>query len=196
MPQPFIIGVSGGSCSGKSAVCQALFEELGEKYCTVIDVRLFYKNTPSDEGMLPFGHPELIDFLGLQKTLECLRRSKYVTLPVDSSTDAVNTTDIFPARIVLIEGDLILYNEHIRNLIDLKIFVRTDDDERLARKVLTAELKQDELVELIQRYRSVEKPIFERFVAPTMRFADIIIPRGAETRAALELLKENLKNKV
>ena len=195
MSQPFIIGVSGGSCSGKSAVCQALFETLGEKHCTVLDLSLFYKNPPSLNSQYTIGHPELIDFQSLQKVLECLRLNQSVSLPLSPSQDPLSFTDIFPAKIVLIEGNMILYNENIRNLLDLKIFVRTDDDERLARKVLAGDLKQDELVEAIQRYRLVEKPMFERFVAPTIRFADIIIPRGVESRPALDLLRENLKGK-
>lgn len=189
MPQPFIIGVSGGSSSGKTSLCQALFDAIGEKFCTILHTKSFYKA----EALHNFEHPDNIDFIGLCKAIEDLKRFQTVNLLTHNlAQNTSENTEIVPAKIILLEGNLIFCNEELRNLIDLKIFIRTDKDERLARMILDCENKEDTLIELIKRYRAVEKDAFEKFIAPSMRFADIIIPRGAESKPALDLLKENL----
>ena len=194
MSSPFIIGISGGASSGKTSICKTINDYLGEKNCTTIELESFYKESSRENN----NHPLDIDFNQLSSALSCLKNNKPFTVQVfDVFQNNFNSFELIPTKIILIEGDMVLYDENVRSLLDLKIFVHTDSDERLARKVLKAgeKVKGLELVRIIENYRNAEKPAFEKFVFPTIKFADIIIPRGLN-KPAMKLLNENLFQKV
>lgn len=189
MPGPFIIGISGGSSSGKSSVCEAIFSYLGEENCSIIPISS--GSSPKLNSFEPkssnFKFPELA------LALESLK-----THPL--SSQKLETPHfkglIFPTKIILVEGNTIFCDKQIRDVFDMKIFVQTDDDERLARKILNnSNEKNPDPMKTIQEYRKYDKPEYELFVGPTMRFADIIIPRGSQNLPAMEILKANLSSK-
>lgn len=196
MARPFIIGVSGGTASGKSSICRSIFESLGSENCSIIRIDSFCKDSSNlvSSPKVGLNQPESIDFLKLAKVLKDLKEKLAVTIE-----DLGNNvkTELIPTRIILVEGNMVLFNDEVRRLFDLKIFVHTDDDERLARRVMTLACgKESEIVSVIDCYRKFDKPAFDRYVVPTIRFADIIIPKGVENKAAMGLLKENLGRKV
>ena len=195
MPQPFIVGVSGGTSSGKSSICKELYDSIGEKYCVVLRLDCFVKEF-SDPSKYSHDHPEAIDFENLRKTLEDLKNSHSVSIPRHTCDDSY-FCETLPAKIILLEGNMILYNKEVRDFIDLKLYVHTDDDERLSRKILLETCdKHSNIVDIIQRYRLVDKPAFENYIAPTIRYADVIIPRGRESKPALNIIKDFLQKKV
>lgn len=200
MPEPFIIGISGGMASGKSSVCKAIFNSLGEKYCSHINIECFYKTfSPLNSGRNNYEVSEFInsfDFAGICRDLQNLKKNLPISLKVLNEMDEKLTTEeITPTKIILIEGDAIFFRQEIRDLLDLKIFIRTDDDERLARKLLGLD-KEYDIVKAIEHYRKYEKPVFDTFVGPTIRFADVIIPRGGDNGPAIDILERNLARKV
>ena len=190
MPGPFIIGISGGSSSGKTSVCQAIFSYLGEENCSVIPISSSsgQKLNSSEPNPSNFNLPELA--LALE------------SLKTHPSSSQKLETDYFkglilPTKIILLEGSTIFIDKQIRDLCDMKIFVQTDDDERLARKLLNnSNEKHPNPMKAIHEYRKFDKPEYENFVGPTLKYADVIIPRGSQNFPAMEILKENLSAKI
>jgi uridine kinase len=204
MSKPFLIGVSGGSASGKTSLCKAIHDSLGPEDCSMIPVDSFYKNLTSEELLnvsdYNFDHPNAFDFSELQQSLTGLLLNNEVEIPI---YDYVNysrtgkTLTIKPTKIVIIEGIMALYDKEVRSMFDLKIFVHTDDDERLARRIeRDTRTRGRDVFSTISWYRKFVKPAFDDFIAPVMKYADIIIPRGVENKVALDLLISNLRARV
>jgi len=210
--KPFMIGVAGGTASGKSTVCDKLMEKLGqnevnigEKQVVHLSQDSFYRelnqveSEKAKKGMFNFDHPNAFDNELMENCLQSILNGKQTQIPVyDFKTNArvpgVSTT-IYPSDVVLVEGILVFYYPSIRHLFDLKLFVDTDADIRLARRVMRdIEERGRDLETVLHQYTTLVKPAFEEFCIPTKKYADVIIPRGAENTVAIDLIKQHIQD--
>lgn len=178
-----IIGIAGGTGSGKTTVVHRILEELSGQV-EVIYQDSYYKDnshlTYEERCKINFDHPQSIDFDLLTEHLQALKKGKTIEQPVYSFKEhnrSSETISIKPQKVLLVEGILVFAHEKLRNLFDLKIFVHTDSDERLIRR-----LKRDihergrDMDEVLDRYQDTLKPMHQQFIEPTKEFADLIIP--------------------
>jgi len=209
---PFMIGVAGGTASGKSTVCKRLMETLGqndksdvEKKVVSLSQDAFYRELDDNEiilanmGKFNFDHPDAFDTELMESVLQDIMSGRNARVPVyDFKTNARvpgEFTMIYPSDVVIVEGILVFYFPGIRDKFNLKLFVDTDADTRLARRVLRdiSERGRD-LEHVLHQYTTLVKPAFEEFCIPTKKYADVIIPRGAENVVALDLIKQHIED--
>ncbi|XP_065346885.1 uridine-cytidine kinase isoform X1 [Cloeon dipterum] len=210
--RPFLIGVSGGTASGKSTVCKRIMEKLGidnvaymQRQVVCISQDSFYRELNEDEkvralkGNFNFDHPDAFNNELLHQTLVDILHGQSCEIPVydycTHSSSGERFSTIYPADVVLVEGILVFYIPQIRNLFHMKLFVDTDSDLRLARRVLR-DIKDRgrDLDHVLNQYTMYVKPAFEEFCLPTKKFADVIIPRGADNTVAIDLIVQHIRN--
>lgn len=207
-----MIGVAGGTASGKSTVCEKLMEKLGQNEVTNLEKRVvslsqdsFYRELNSQEiikankGMFNFDHPDAFDNKLMESVLQDILDGKVTKIPVydfKTNSRAVGQfTTIYPSDVVLVEGILVFYYAKMRGLFHLKLFVDTDADTRLARRVLRdIEERGRDLAHVLHQYTTLVKPAFEEFCIPTKKYADVIIPRGAENTVAIDLISQHMQD--
>ncbi|XP_032681630.1 uridine-cytidine kinase isoform X2 [Odontomachus brunneus] len=209
---PFLIGVSGGTASGKSTVCKRIMEKLGQvdmdhqqRQVVCISQDSFYRDLTSAEkvkaekGQYNFDHPDAFDNDLILQTLQDILAGVKCEIPAyDYRTNRVmkdQLTTIYPADVVLFEGILVFYFPKIRDLFHMKLFVDTDSDTRLARRV-PRDIKERgrDLDYVLNQYMNFVKPAFEEFCLPTKKFADVIIPRGADNTVAIDLIVQHIRD--
>jgi len=209
---PFMIGVAGGTASGKSTVCQKLVEKLGqnevnnmEKQVVSLSQDSFYRELHPHEialakkGMFNFDHPDAFDNELMESVLSDIMAGRVTKIPVydfkTNSRVAGQFTTIYPSDVVLVEGILVFYYANMRNMFDMKLFVDTDADTRLSRRVLRdIEERGRDLEHVLHQYTTLVKPAFEEFCIPTKKYADVIIPRGAENTVAIDLISQHMQD--
>ena len=196
-----IIGIAGGSGSGKTTVVRALTEQLKEKV-VVIPQDSYYKDSshlPMEERQkVNFDHPDSIDFDLLIKHPKELKKGHSVEQPVYSyitcSRSATETVTVHPAEVIIVEGILIFCCAELRKQMDIKIFVDADDDDRLMRVMARDILERGKTVEtVIQRYSRTVKPMFLQFIEPSKRYADVIIPQGGHNKVAIDVIAATIE---
>ena len=196
-----IIGIAGGSGSGKTTVVRALTEQLKEKV-VVIPQDSYYKDSshlPMEERQkVNFDHPDSIDFDLLIKHLKELKKGHSVEQPVYSyitcSRSGTETVTVHPAEVIIVEGILIFCCAELRKQMDIKIFVDADDDDRLMRVMARDILERGKTVEtVIQRYSRTVKPMFLQFIEPSKRYADVIIPQGGHNKVAIDVIAATIE---
>ena len=196
-----IIGIAGGSGSGKTTVVRALTEQLKEKV-VVIPQDSYYKDSshlPMEERQkVNFDHPDSIDFDLLIKHLKELKKGHSVEQPVYSyitcSRSATETVTVHPAEVIIVEGILIFCCAELRKQMDIKIFVDADDDDRLMRVMARDILERGKTVEtVIQRSSRTVKPMFLQFIEPSKRYADVIIPQGGHNKVAIDVIAATIE---
>lgn len=201
MRRPLIIGIAGGAGSGKSTISEKLKSINGENKVQIIEQNSFVKDFSSmnfdERKKLNFEHPDSFDFDNLVRILKDLALGNDVSIP---SFDFVtlertdNFQTITPKDIIVVEGSLILYEKKLRDLFDIKVFIDTDSDIRLIRRIIRdTKEKSMPLEKIILEYISVVKPTNINFVEPTKRFADIIIPEGGKNEVAINILNAKIK---
>ena len=199
-----IIGIAGGTGSGKTTVVKQIINQLPENEVCVISQDAYYKNTSHlsfDERIkINFDHPNAIDFTLLEQHIIALKKGNSFEQPVYSFIDHNRTKETittYPKKVVIIEGILILTNPAVRKHFDIKVFVQADNDERLIRR-----LKRDmaergrNLNEVLNRYQSTLKPMHQKFIEPTKAHADIIIPTNRRNEVAVKLLRNIINQKI
>ncbi|MBO8444646.1 MAG: uridine kinase [Bacteroidetes bacterium] len=196
-----VIGIAGGSGSGKTTVVKALTEQLKEKV-VVLPQDSYYKDSshlPLEERQkVNFDHPDSIDFPLLTSQLEQLKQGKTIEQPVYSyltcSRSKTETITVTPAEVIIIEGILIFTCAELRKQMDIKIFVDADDDDRLMR-VMTRDIKERgrDMAAVIERYCRIVKPMYLQFIEPSKRYADIIIPQGGHNKVAIEIIAATIE---
>uniref|UniRef100_UPI0037E9575A uridine-cytidine kinase 2-A n=1 Tax=Semicossyphus pulcher TaxID=241346 RepID=UPI0037E9575A len=209
--QPFLIGVAGGTASGKSSVCSKIMELLGQneidqhqRQVAILSQDSFYRVlTPEQKakalkGQFNFDHPDAFDNDLIMATLWDIKEGKTVHIPVYdfvSHSRKEETVTVYPADVVLFEGILMFYSQEIRDLFQMKLFVDTDADTRLSRRVLRdlGERGRD-LESVLAQYITFVKPAFEEFCLPTKKYADVIIPRGADNLVAINLIVQHIQD--
>ena len=203
-----VIGIAGGSGSGKTTVVKAITEQLHDKRVVVIPQDAYYKDSSdlSDEEKRNhnFDHPDAIDWELLCKQLAELKKGKAIEQPVYSyiscSRSKTETVKVEPADVIIIEGILIFTCKRLREQMDIKIFVDADDDDRLMR-VMARDISErgKDVHWVIERYSRTVKPMYLQFIEPSKRYADIIIPQGGHNKVAIDVItatiEKSLKDK-
>lgn len=192
-----IIGIAGGTGCGKTTVVDQILNELPEGEVGVISQDSYYKDTSHlsyDERIkINFDHPRSIDFDLLETHLKQLKNGEPIDQPVYSFVKHNRTGDTIktqPRKVMIVEGILILTNQELRDMFDIKIFVHADSDERLIRR-----LKRDicergrDLDEVLTRYQNTLKPMHQQFIEPMKEYADIIIPNNKYNTVAVDIVK-------
>ena len=200
-PRPYLIGIAGGSGSGKTSVANELFKTL-QTGCLLFSMDTYYKDlTPSEMENISeynFDAPSALDLDLLSNHLNDLLSWKEIEMPTydfTTSSRKKETKKISPCQFIIFEGILAFYDKRIRNLMNMKIFVDLDDDIRLARRIYRDMIDRGRnMHNIISRYHKFVKPAFDNFIKPTRKFADVIIPRGAENTNAIELIGIKLKS--
>lgn len=197
----FVIGIGGGTGSGKTTLTKRLKERLGSQV-TVLSYDNYYKSHPEmpyDERVrLNYDHPSAFDTELLVEHLAALRRGETIAAPVydfkqhDRSDE---TMLIAPTGVILVEGILILADERLRSQMDVKIYVDTDADVRILRRVVR-DVKQRgrSLESVVTQYLTTVKPMHEQFVEPSKRYVDIIVPEGGRNAVALDMLVRRVEH--
>jgi len=190
-----VIGIAGGTGSGKTTITRELVEAFGSQV-SVIYHDNYYKAhhdlTYEERSRLNYDHPDAFDTALIVNALRDLRQGKPVECPVYDYTihdRSDQTTTILPARVIIVEGILIFYPKELRDLMDIKLFVDTDADERILRRILRdVKERGRSLDSVITQYLDTVKPMHDAFVEPTKRYADIIIPQGGKNQVALDMV--------
>lgn len=192
-----IIGIAGGTGSGKTTVVHQIMNELPETEVGIISQDSYYKDNSNlsfdERSLINFDHPRAIDFDLLVKHLQELKAGNNVDQPVYSFVTHNRTDDTIythPRKVMIVEGILILANPELRDLFDVKIFVHADSDERLIRRLKRdiAERGRD-MDEVLNRYQTTLKPMHQQFIEPTKAFADIIIPNDKYNTVAIDVVR-------
>lgn len=197
--RPLIIGIAGGTGSGKTTLVENLMEQF-EGEISVLSHDNYYKAhhdlTPEERQSLNYDHPAAFDTDLLIDDLRELRAGRAIQSPVYSFSLRDRTEDtltIQPSRVILVEGILIFENELLRNLMDIKIFVDTDADVRLLRRILRDVNQRGRSLESVtEQYLDTVKPMHEQFVEPSKRYADLIVPEGGKNAVALMMIVQRI----
>ena len=201
MRAPVIVGVAGGTGSGKTTLAKKVCEGVGSG-ASLVQHDWYYKNqsmlTREELAMVNFDHPDALDNELLIRQLEALKRGKAIQAPIyDFKTHAraVETLEIKPNKVIVVEGILLFAIDELRDLFDIKLFVDTDADIRVFRRVRRDIRERGRDFESIRRqYYETVRPMHLRYVEPSKRTADLIIPEGGQNRIALEMIIERFKN--
>uniref|UniRef100_T1IYR8 Uridine kinase n=1 Tax=Strigamia maritima TaxID=126957 RepID=T1IYR8_STRMM len=198
----FIIGISGGSASGKTSVARKIIEALDMSWVTLLSMDSFYKVLNTEQHELAannnynFDHPNAFDFDLLIETLRKLKEGKNVEVPIYNFTTHAREEKMktmYGANVIIFEGIMTFFNDELRKMLDLKVFVDTDSDVRLARRLLRDISERGRSIEgVLEQYEKFVKPAFEFYIAPYMKFADIIVPRGGENSVAISLIVQHV----
>ena len=199
-----IIGIAGGTGSGKTTVVHQIMNELPSTEVGVISQDSYYKETSNltyeERTKINFDHPRAIDFDLLISHLKELKAGNIINQPIYSFVTHNRTDDTIsthPRKVMIVEGILIFTNPEIRDLFDIKIFVHADSDERLIRrrKRDIAERGRD-MDEVLTRYQTTLKPMHEQFIEPTKAFADIIIPNDKYNTVAIDVVRAVINQRI
>jgi uridine kinase len=197
-----IIGIAGGTGSGKTTVVRKLMERLPQGEVAVLPQDSYYKDSghlPLEERLIiNFDHPDSIEFSLLVKQLKELKKGNTIQQPIYSyltCTRSKETIAVAPCHVVIVEGILVLCNPELRKLLDLKVFVDADADDRLMRVISRDIVERGRTVEMVmERYELTVKPMHLQFIEPTKRFADLIVPQGGNNHIAIDILTRYIEN--
>jgi uridine kinase len=199
-----VIGIAGGTGSGKTTVVRKIIESFCEGEVAVIPQDSYYRDSshlPLEERQkLNFDEPAAIEWELLVEQLKQLKAGKAIEQPTYSyltCTRQQETVHVEPRDIVIVEGILILCDEQLRNMLDMKIFVDADSDERLIRVINRDIIERGRTVDMvIERYEKVLRPMHLQHIEPTKRYADLIIPQGGHNKVAIEMMKDYISHKL
>jgi uridine kinase len=201
MHKPVVIGVTGGSGSGKTSVTKAIYESFKGHSILILEQDYYYK----DQSHLPFeerlktnyDHPLAFDNDLLIQHIEQLLRYEGINKPVYDYSLHTRSHDVIrvqPKDVIILEGILVLEDERLRNLMDIKLYVDTDADLRIIRRLMRDIKERGRSIDsVIDQYVNVVRPMHNQFIEPTKRYADIIIPEGGHNHVAIDLMVTKIK---
>ncbi len=200
MGKVWIIGIAGGSASGKSTVVRRLRDYFGDDI-GFVSHDSYYKAhddlTYEERCRLNYDHPDALETDRMVEDLRRLKEGHEIECPVYDFTvhnRSAETVKVQPKRVVIVEGIMILENRELRSLLDLKVYVDADADERITRRLIRDMKERGRSAEsVVNQYIATVKPMHEKYVEPTKKYADIIIPRGGQNKLAISILTEYLK---
>lgn len=201
--RPIIIGIAGGSGSGKTTIAHEIYDQLQQDdHILIMTQDSYYKNNDdlsmADRKKINYDHPDAFDMPLLVKQLQDLMAYKAVETPVydfTAHTRSDRTIHTEPADIIILEGILVLAEEELRDLMNIKVFVDTDDDIRFIRRLERDTQERGRSVEsVISQYLATVKPMYNQFIEPTKRYADIIVPEGGENTVAIDMLTTKIRS--
>lgn len=199
---PYLIGIAGGSGSGKTSVANSILKTLNIPWIALLQMDSYYKPLTPDQSELAFknefdfDHPSCFDYETLLENLTDLKNNRAVNVPIydfKTHSRSSKTTQIYGANVIIFEGIFTLFNPQVRKLFNLTIFVDTDSDIRLARRLKrdVAERSRD-VIGVLKQYISFVKPSFDLYVKQTMKYANIILPRGLDNVAAINVITRHV----
>jgi len=205
--RPFLIAVCGGTASGKTSVCDCIIQKLADHRVTSFSLDSFYRVlTPEELTNVTnhnFDHPDAFDWSLLYTIMDALSKGKSVSIPTYDFTTHSRTKEVSQSihgslcEIVIVEGILLFHDQKILDLFDMKLFVDTDADTRLARRVRRDMSERGRSLDsILYQYERYVKPAFDQFILPTKKYADVIIPRGASNTVAIDLIVVNINQKL
>ncbi|KAH8965611.1 hypothetical protein BDL97_04G126400 [Sphagnum fallax] len=203
--QPFVIGVAGGTASGKTTVCDMIIQQLHDHRVILVNQDSFYRGLTLEElenvGEYNFDHPDAFDTEELLSCLENMLHCQPVQIPVYDFKQHRRSSETFrkvnAADVIIMEGILVFHDSRVRDLMNMKIFVDTDADVRLARRIRRDTMERGRDVNgVIEQYAKFVKPAFDDFVLPSKKYADVIIPRGGDNHVAIDLIVQHIRTKL
>lgn len=197
MSHPVVIGIAGGTGSGKTTVARAIYDRVGKDRIDWISHDSYYRNfdgyTPEQRHQINFDHPDSLETELLVRHLDVLAKGSSVEVPVydftTHSRKVEETQHVSPKRVLIVEGILILAEPELRKRIDIKLFVDTPADIRFVRRLMRDTKTRGRTLEsVVEQYVTTVRPMHEEFVEPSKRHADLIIPEGGENQVALDAI--------
>ena len=196
-----IIGIAGGSGSGKTTVVKQIAKALPPHCAAVVPLDSYYNDTtnltPEERAAINFDHPDAFDWKLLTEQIKRLKSGEAIEQPTYSYIESNRlkaTVHVEPKPVIIIEGIMALHYKKLRDMMDLKIFVDTDPDVRLIRNIRRDVVERGRTVEMVlDHYENAVKPMHEQFIEPTKKFADIIIPSGGENKTGIHILKSYIE---
>ncbi|NVN93644.1 MAG: uridine kinase [Bacteroidetes bacterium] len=196
-----IIGIAGGSGSGKTTVVKKIIKNLPKDSVSIISQDSYYKDnghkSPEERAKINFDHPSSIEFNLLIKHLDILKEGNPIEMPIYSYLTcgrSKETIPIIPKKVIIVEGILILSSPRMRDRMDIKVFVDADGDDRLMR-IIWRDLEERgrSFQQVLEHYDKYVKPMHLQFIEPTKRYADIIVPQGGKNQVAIDILSSRIK---
>lgn len=196
-----IIGIAGGTGSGKTTVVNKIIAKLKEKDITILSQDAYYRDNsdlPLEERQkINFDHPDALEFELLCENIRKLKKGEIVEQPIYSyltCTRAAETTTIIPRKAIIVEGILCLWPKELRKLMDIKIFVDCEADVRLSRVIQRDIMERGRDVHaVLKRYEETVRPSHLQFIEPTKRYADIIVPEGGSNKVAIDIITQYIE---
>lgn len=196
MKTPVIIGIAGGTGSGKTTVARAIYDRVGSDRIEWISHDSYYRNfdalPPEERAKINFDHPDSLESELLTRHLDVLSKGSSVEVPVyDFATHSrkADTQRVEPRKVIIVEGILVLAEAELRKRINIKLFVDTPADIRFVRRLTRdIESRGRSLQSVVQQYMNTVRPMHEEFVEPSKRYADLIIPEGGENQVAIDAI--------
>jgi len=204
--EPFFIGISGGSASGKTTVATNIIKQLDVQWVTLLSMDAFYKVLTEEQHQLAsqneynFDRPDAFDFELLIDTLKRLKEYREVKVPIYNFVThrrEDRTIPMYGANVIIFEGIFSFHDDRVRNMMDMKIFVDTDSDIRLCRRLQRdTQQRGRNFKDVLAQHKRHVQPAFKVFIAPTMAYADLIVPRGGENAVAINLIVQHVRSQL
>ncbi|CAN6446992.1 unnamed protein product [Victoria cruziana] len=203
--EPFVIGVSGGTASGKTTVCDMIIQQLHDHRVVLVNQDSFYRGLTVEESErvheYNFDHPDAFDTEQLLECIEKLKSGQSVNVPIYDFKNHRRCSETFrkvnASDVIILEGILVFHDSRVRSLMNMKIFVDTDADVRLARRIKRDTVDRGRDVNsVLEQYAKFVKPAFDDFVLPSKKYADVIIPRGGDNHVAIDLIVQHIRTKL
>lgn len=199
--RPVVIGIAGGSCSGKTSVTRAIYDVFREHSVVVIEQDYYYKDqshmTFEERLLTNYDHPLAFDTDLLIEHIHTLLDRKSINKPVYDYVQHTRAGEIIPVDskdVIIVEGILVLEDERLRELMDIKLFVDTDSDLRIIRRIQRDINERGRTADsVIEQYLTAVRPMHNMFIEPTKRYADVIIPEGGDNNVAIDLMVTKIK---
>ena len=200
MENILVIGIAGGSGSGKTTLMKRLVEQFGDDV-TVVSHDNYYRRhdelTYEERSRINYDEPASLETDLMAYHLDCLRKGQAIDCPVydyAAHNRSDETIHIEPRKVIIVEGIMIFENEALRNLMDIRIFVDTDADIRLCRRIKRDVTKRGRTLEsVLTQYQETVKPMHEQYVEPSKKFANIVVPEGGKNLVALEMITDRIR---
>ena len=200
--RPIVIGVTGGSGSGKTTLSQAIYDNLKGQSIQIINQDTYYNDqammTMEERKAVNYDHPLAFDTDLLIQQLDALRHNQSIEMPVydyKEYTRSAKTVHVEPQDVIILEGILILDDERLRDLMDIKVYVDADDDIRILRRIQRDMKERGRTLDsIISQYLKTVKPMYHQFIEPTKRYADIIVPEGGQNHVAIDILTTKVRD--
>ena len=195
-----LIGIAGGTGSGKTSIAKAIASDFGKSEVALIEQDSYYKDlsnlTKEERTLVNFDHPDAMDFTLMQNHLRELMKGNTVDVPIydfTTHTRESKSREVEKHHIIILEGILALFDQIIRNMMDIKIYVETADDIRIIRRIKRDINKRNRTFgSVIEQYYKTVRPMHIQFVEPTKRYADIIVPEGGHNKVAVDILRTKI----
>lgn len=201
--KPYIVGVAGGSASGKTEIVKTLKKHFEDKIEIIEHDNYYFAHdnlTMDERASLNYDHPQAFETDLLIEHVKNIINNEEIDIPTYDFTIHTRSSDTLkksPKPIVIVEGILVLENEELRNLMDMKVFVDCDGDVRLKRRITRDVVERDRTIEsILTQYMETVKPMHELFVEPSKKFADLIVPKGGKNKVAIDVLINHLATKL